>query len=253
MSALAGSVIYGEIATLNRELAGSGPRAVMEWAQERFSGRIAFASSLGKEDQAILHIIATEGLEIPVFTLDTGRLFPQTYDLLALNRACYGERIRTFFPDAGAVEEMVNRHGVNLFLDSVENRRECCRVRKLAPLRRALAGLDAWITGLRREQADSRTGLELIEWDEAHGIVKINPLAEWTGRELAEFIRENAVPYNPLHDQGYPSIGCACCTRAVGPDEDIRAGRWWWESGQKKECGLHRRIRPGTHDNGGGA
>jgi len=213
--------------------------AILRWAQKRYGGRIAFASSLGLEDQVIVDALARHCIDIPVFTLDTGRLFPQAYDLLAKTETRYGIRINVLFPDTRGVESMVEAHGVNLFRESVELRRECCRVRKVEPLNRALSGLSAWVTGLRREQADSRNGLELVEWDEGHGLVKINPLANWREADVRHYVNEHEVPYNPLHDRSFPSIGCACCTRAVEPGEDIRAGRWWWEREGKKECGLH--------------
>jgi phosphoadenosine phosphosulfate reductase len=213
--------------------------AILRWAQNRYAGRIAFASSLGLEDQVIVDALVRHDIDIPVFTLDTGRLFPQAYDLLAKTEARYGIRIKVLFPEARAVESMVAKHGVNLFLASVEKRRECCRVRKVEPLNRALSGLSAWVTGLRREQADSRSGMDLVEWDEKRGLVKINPLADWSETDVRRYVKEYDVPYNLLHDRGYPSIGCACCTRAVEPGEDIRAGRWWWEREGKKECGLH--------------
>ncbi len=213
--------------------------AILRWAQNRYAGRIAFASSLGLEDQVVVDALVRHDIDIPVFTLDTGRLFPQAYDLLAQTETRYGIRIKILFPEAQAIESMVAEHGVNLFLVSVEKRRECCRVRKVEPLNRALSGCSAWVTGLRREQADSRSGMDLVEWDERHKLMKINPLADWSETDVRRYVKEYDVPYNLLHDRGYPSIGCACCTRAVTPGEDIRAGRWWWEREGKKECGLH--------------
>jgi phosphoadenosine phosphosulfate reductase len=176
-----------------------------------------------------------------IFTLDTGRLFPETYSLVDTTRLRYGIDIRVFFPRHEAVEEMTSTHGVNLFYESIERRKLCCRVRKLEPLSRAFEGLDAWICGLRREQSVTRTGAETVEWDEANGIVKISPLIDWTEAQVWNYIRAHNVPYNPLHDHGYPSIGCQPCTRAVEPGADARSGRWWWESPEHRECGLHRR------------
>lgn len=220
-------------------LRGQKPLAVLQWAAARFPGKIAFATSLGMEDQVVLDLLIEGGLEIPVFTLDTGRLFPETYDLLAATEARYGIRIQVYCPQAESVERLVAEHGVNLFRQSPQLRRECCRVRKVEPLRRALRGLSAWITGLRQEQAESRAAVEAVEWDERHGLLKINPLADWREPQVRDYLESRQVPYNPLHDRGFVSIGCACCTRAAAPGEDPRAGRWWWESREKKECGLH--------------
>lgn len=211
----------------------------VSWAAKIFGSRVLLASSLGLEDQVLADMVSRVAPEVSVFTLDTGRLFPETYDLLQRTRERYGLTIKVFFPDAHEVEEMVNSAGPNLFRWSVEQRKRCCFVRKVQPLRRALAGQDAWICGLRREQSDSRDTVQRVEWDETNGLVKINPLADWTAAQVRAYIAEHRVPYNTLHDKGFPSIGCACCTRAVLPGEDIRAGRWWWEAPEKKECGLH--------------
>lgn len=218
-------------------LAGQSPGEVMTWAENTFSGKVAFASSLGLEDQVMTHMIGESELDIPVFTLDTGRLFPETYDLIAATEKRYGLKIRIYFPEWEAVENMVRVHGVNLFFESVHLRKTCCRIRKVEPLRRALRGSDAWLTGLRR--GTTRTTIPVVEWDAINGLVKINPLAEWSDARIRSFIDDNHIPYNPLHDQGFPSIGCASCTRAVEPGEDVRAGRWWWEHSADKECGLH--------------
>lgn len=207
-------------------------------AASDFSGQIVFASSLGVEDQVILDMIARMQLDIPVFTLDTGRLFAETYELLAASEARYKRRVEVYFPQSAAVEEMVNDRGVNLFYDSIENRKRCCQVRKLEPLSRALAPYRAWICGLRREQSVTRSEMKAIEPD-GSGRTKINPLIDWTNTEVWEYIRKHDVPVNKLHYQGFESIGCACCTRAVKAGEDIRAGRWWWEQPEQKECGLH--------------
>jgi phosphoadenosine phosphosulfate reductase len=180
------------------------------------------------------------GSDVRVFTLDTGRLNQETYDCMAAVRERYGIKIEVFFPEAGAVEALVRENGVNLFYESVEQRRSCCAVRKVEPLNRALKGLDAWMTGLRRDQTVTRTDVRKIELDKDHGdIVKINPLADWNYDEVWDYIRKHEVPYNRLHQLGFPSIGCAPCTRAVKPGEDLRAGRWWWENSNRKECGLH--------------
>ena len=176
---------------------------------------------------------------VSIFTLDTGRLPQETHDALDATRKRYGITIDVLVPDRAELEAMVREHGSNLFYASIENRKRCCHVRKVAPLRRKLGQLDAWICGLRREQAATRTAIERVEWDEANGLVKLNPLADWTTEQVWDYIRRYDVPSNPLHARGYPSIGCSPCTRAVAPGEDIRAGRWWWETPEQKECGLH--------------
>ena len=190
-------------------------------------------------------MIAAAGLDIPVFTLDTGRLYPETYDLIARTKARYGLTIHTYFPDAGEVEEMVDTHGVNLFRDSIALRKLCCGVRKVHPLRRAQIELDAWICGLRSGQGATRQKVEPAEWDDGAELVKINPLAAWDEAGVWDYVRAHDVPYNPLHDAGFPSIGCAPCTRAVPEGEDARSGRWWWESAEHRECGLHHRTGGG--------
>ncbi|MFW6211309.1 MAG: phosphoadenylyl-sulfate reductase [Spirochaetota bacterium] len=204
-------------------------------------GTVKLASSLGAEDQVLTHIIAERALPITVLTLDTGRLFPESYDLMARTRAM-GVSFEVVFPDGPAVEEMVRAHGVNLFRDSVELRKRCCGIRKVDPLNRALAGCSAWVTGMRREQAVTRGEISRLEWDADREMLKVNPLADWSEDEVWQYVREHDVPYHPLHDEGFPSIGCAPCTRAVKPGEDPRAGRWWWESPEHKECGLHVRA-----------
>ena len=212
-------------------------------ASRATQGRIAFSTSLGVEDQAILHAIAASDAAIDVFTLDTGRLFPETIDTLAETELRYAMKIRVLAPDAGDVEELVSRDGVLGFRRSVEARKACCHVRKVLPLRRALAGAEAWIAGLRREQSGGRAGVPLAAWDEEFGLVKINPIADWSLSQLEAYIARHNIPVNPLHGRGFPSIGCQPCTRAIRPGEDIRSGRWWWESEERKECGLHNRPR----------
>lgn len=225
---------------LRTDLEGGDAEAVILRAWQVYGEGLVFATSLAAEDQVITDMIARSRLPIPLVTLDTGRLFPETYALLAETERRYGVKIRVVFPNAAEVESMVAEKGVNLFTDSVENRKQCCRVRKLEPLKRALSPYRAWICGLRREQSVTRAAIRVVEDDAADGRVKINPLAEWTERQVWEAIAARGVPYNPLHDRGYPSIGCACCTRAVKRTEDVRAGRWWWEVPEHKECGLHR-------------
>jgi phosphoadenosine phosphosulfate reductase len=198
-----------------------------------------FANSLGAEDMVLTDIIFGEGIPIEVFTLDTGRLPNETYALLDAIAARYGARPRVLFPRSDAVEAYAASHGVNGFYNSIELRKACCHIRKVEPLRRALSGKRAWITGLRRDQAVTREDLAVQSFDTANGLMKFNPLTDWSHDEVWTYIRTHAVPYNALHDLGYPSIGCAPCTRAVAPGEDIRAGRWWWEQPDSKECGLH--------------
>jgi len=215
--------------------------AILRLALEQLgSQRVALASSFGAEDMVILDLLARLTERPRVFTLDTGRLPQETYDLMDAARRRYGVEIEVYFPQPEAVETMVRAKGLNLFYESVENRRECCGVRKVEPLRRALATVDGWITGLRREQILTRAETPKIGPDEMHGgIWKIAPLADWSDDGVWAYIRANEVPYNALHDRGYPSIGCAPCTRAVGPGEHPRAGRWWWEEPEQRECGLH--------------
>lgn len=198
-----------------------------------------FANSLGAEDMVLTDLIVKAKLPIEIFSLDTGRLPAETYDLMAAVDRKYGLKLKVYFPQSEATEIFVRNHGINAFYDSVEMRKACCYVRKVEPLKRALAGKRAWITGMRAQQAATRTALATREYDEGNGLEKFNPLADWTDKEVWTYIKENDVPYNALHDKFYPSIGCAPCTRAISPGEDIRAGRWWWESPESKECGLH--------------
>ncbi|CAL93047.1 phosphoadenylyl-sulfate reductase [Azoarcus olearius] len=203
------------------------------------NGEITFANSFGAEDMVLTDLILGGKLPIEIFSLDTGRLPAETYTLMGAVEQRYGTKLKVFFPDATAVEQFVRSEGINAFYDSVELRKACCGIRKMEPLRRALAGKKAWVTGLRAAQSVTRTGLALREFDTANGLEKFNPLSDWTEAEVWAYIRINEVPYNALHDQFYPSIGCAPCTRAIALGEDIRAGRWWWEDPASKECGLH--------------
>jgi phosphoadenosine phosphosulfate reductase len=200
-----------------------------------------FANSLGAEDMVLTDLISKHAPSIGIFSLDTGRLPQETYDLMKQIPKYYGTRVQVYFPDRHALETFVTEHGVNAFYDSAELRRRCCQLRKVEPLQRALQGKQAWITGLRREQAPTRQSLNAAEWDAGNGLHKFNPLIEWTQIDVWSYIREFNVPYNMLHDRSYPSIGCAPCTRAVAAGQDIRAGRWWWEDPESKECGLHKR------------
>ena len=213
---------------------------LVRWALEEFGDRIALASSFGAEDVALIDMMVKVKVNPRVFTLDTGRLNQETYDVIDKVRERYRIPVEVMFPNAEAVEQMVREKGLNLFYHSVENRKLCCGIRKVEPLKRALATVDAWMTGLRRDQVVTRAAVKKVDVDADHGgIVKINPLADWTWEQVIGYVKQNGVPYNALHDQGYPSIGCAPCTRAIKPGEDFRAGRWWWERPEQKECGLH--------------
>lgn len=202
-------------------------------------GTVTFANSLGAEDMVLTDLIAQFQPEITMFSLDTGRLPQETYDLMQAVRERYAAPLIVYFPESASVETLVSKIGVNGFYDSVENRKACCFVRKVEPLKRALKGQRAWITGMRRDQAVTRGTLEVSSYDTDQGLHKFNPLLDWTNAEVWEYIKQHDVPYNKLHDRFYPSIGCAPCTRNVTPGEDIRSGRWWWENPENKECGLH--------------
>src|SRR5215210_4676361 len=212
--------------------------------RSRVPGRLVFTTSFGLEDQAVTHAICTAypSLDVEIVTLDTGRLFPETYDLWAETEERYGRRIVAYGPDTDAVEHLVASQGINGFRSSIEARQACCGTRKVAPLQRALKGAAAWITGLRAEQSRDRSGVSLAGFDEGQALIKCNPLADWTRGEVERFVAENRIPYNVLHDRGFLSIGCAPCTRAVRVGEPERAGRWGWEADAKKECGLHVRA-----------
>ncbi len=216
------------------------PPQTLKLAAAEFGSRVTFATSLGEEDQVIVDMIAAHAPGIEIFTLDTGRLFQESYDLMAKNQQKYGrQNFKIYYPDTKAVEEMVKARGINLFYESVDNRKLCCGVRKVEPLRRALANVDAWITGLRRDQSLTRTDAQVFEWDEPNQKIKINPLLDWSLQQVRDYIKQHNLDVNPLHAQGFVSIGCAPCTRAIKTGEDIRAGRWWWEQPESKECGLH--------------
>ncbi|MEQ1717332.1 MAG: phosphoadenylyl-sulfate reductase [Hyphomicrobium sp.] len=202
-------------------------------------GRITLSSSLGIEDQAVTHAIATQDTHIDIFTLDTGRHFPETLDTIFETEARYGMRIRVVAPEAAEVEALVAEDGINGFRYSLDARKSCCDIRKVRPLNRALAGAEAWITGLRREQSHGRAQVPFAVYDANQKIIKLNPIADWTLSQLEGYVAANTIPVNPLHAKGFPSIGCQPCTRAIEPGEDIRAGRWWWENENAKECGLH--------------
>lgn len=234
---------------LDTELESKTAEEILKWALEKYQDKVALASSFGAEDVALIDMLmkivqsSKFNVQPRIFTLDTGRLPQETYDVMDKIKEKYKIKLDVYYPDTQSVEKLVSQEGFNLFYRSVELRQLCCRVRKIEPLNRALKDLLAWICGLRREQSVTRTEIKKIEIDKAHNsIVKINPLADWTEKQVWDYIKENNVPYNALHDRGYPSIGCAPCTRAVKPGEDVRSGRWWWESPEQKECGLHKKL-----------
>jgi len=229
------------IEQLNSQLENQSPESILRFFLEEYKGKIALSSSLSIEDQVLTDLIVQIDKSTRIFTLDTGRLFPETYSLIDKTNNQYGIQLEVFFPDYHQVQELVKAEGVNLFYNGIEQRKACCRVRKLEPLHRAFQGLDVWICGLRREQSVTRHAVRLVEWDESNKLIKLNPLINFTEEEVWAYIQEKGVPYNKLHKKGFPSIGCQPCTRAVEPGEDIRAGRWWWENPEHKECGLHRR------------
>lgn len=215
------------------------PEETLEFFLRKYDGRIALSSSLAAEDQVLTDMVLKIKNDARIFTLDTGRLHQETYNAMQATSEKYGMKYEVYFPDADEVEEMIRNHGPNLFYASVENRRRCCHVRKVGPLKRALKTLDVWITGMRASQSVTRADISKIEYDENNKVIKLNPIFDWSAEDVWKYINKNHVPYNELHDKGYPSIGCAPCTRAVEKGEDVRAGRWWWESPEQKECGLH--------------
>jgi phosphoadenosine phosphosulfate reductase len=225
----------------NAQLKGASPEEIIAFSLNQFQGKIALSTSLGLEDQVLTHMLCQIDPTARIFTLDTGRLFPETYDLIDRTNRKYDIKIQVYFPDPKDVEQMVSQKGINLFYDSIENRKLCCHVRKVKPLQRAMQGLDAWITGLRRSQSSTRTELQFIEFDNNNHLVKINPLANWEEKDAWNYVEKNHIPVNPLHKKGFASIGCQPCTRAIELGEDIRAGRWWWENPETRECGLHKR------------
>lgn len=228
------------IQQLSAKAKGLTPQQIIKLAADEFGSRIVFANSLGEEDQVITDMIAKNAPGIGIFTLDTGRLFAESYDLWAKNQKKYPQvKFSVYYPDTKAVEAMVAEKGINLFYESIDNRKLCCGVRKVEPLRRALSNADAWITGLRSSQSLTRTDAKVFEWDAANNKIKVNPLIDWSLEQVHDYIKANSVDVSPLHAKGFISIGCAPCTRAVQPGEDIRAGRWWWEQPEQKECGLH--------------
>ena len=228
------------INTLLEKTKGFSIEETLTFLANEYKDKVVFSTSFGQEDQVITALIAENNLPITIFTLDTGRLFQETYDVFHKTLKKYPIDIKTYFPEASAVEELLNKKGPNSFYESVDNRKECCFIRKVAPLTKALKGNSIWITGLRAEQSENRNDLAFFEYDAHFDIIKFNPLLKWTLEEVQKYIDDNNVPQNALHKQGFVSIGCAPCTRAIVHGEDIRAGRWWWESSHK-ECGLHQK------------
>jgi phosphoadenosine phosphosulfate reductase len=229
-----------KLAEINERLEGASPQEILLWAHEEVGNNVALMSSFGLEDMALLDMFWRITQDARVMTLDTLRLPTETYTLFDQASARYGIKIEAFYPDMDEVRTMVEERGYNLFYKGIDNRKMCCGVRKVEPLGRALNSVNGWITGLRRDQGMERGCIDIVEWDAAHHSYKISPLADWTFEQVQEYIAEFSVPYNELHDKGFPSLGCQPCTRAVEPGEDIRAGRWWWESDPNaKECGLH--------------
>lgn len=228
-----------KVQMLNEQAKGMSAEEILRLGHKEFGAKMVFASSLSEEDQVVTDMISKYSIDVETFTLDTGRLFEETYTLLEKTQKKYNMAFKVYYPDNEAVEDMVRNHGINLFYESVANRKLCCGIRKVEPLKRALKGAQAWVCGLRRAQSVTRSVLDIFEWDGANGLVKISPLADWSLDQVREYVRTHAVDVNPLHAQGFISIGCACCTRAVKDGEDVRAGRWWWEAPEQKECGLH--------------
>jgi phosphoadenosine phosphosulfate reductase len=232
---------------MNKELAEefdkrftkSDAETVLSFFIKEYGMNLAFSSSMGAEDQVLTHMIWTEYPDTRIFTLDTGRLFQETYELMDKIRQRYGRSIEIYFPAREDVEKMVSEKGINLFYTNIENRMKCCHIRKTVPLSRALKGVEVWVTGIRRDQAITRYAAPMVEWNDQYKLLKINPLRDWTQEMVWDYIHKNDIPYNSLHDKGFPSIGCAPCTRAISTGEDIRAGRWWWELAENKECGIH--------------
>lgn len=225
--------------TLKNNIEGLSIESVLEFLYYKFPGEVTFSTSFSYEDQVITDLIFRSKPEIEIFTLDTGRLFPETYDVWQRTNQKYNTGIKAYSPRHRNVEGLLQRKGPYSFYESVENRKECCFIRKVEPLKRAIRGKKVWITGIRAEHSSDRQSLEKLEWDENNNIIKYNPILDWTEEEVTSYIEENNIPFNILHKKGFVSIGCAPCTRAIQPGEHFRAGRWWWEEENKKECGLH--------------
>jgi phosphoadenosine phosphosulfate reductase len=231
--------ITENIDSLIDQIDGLSIKEALQLLAAKFPGKVTFSSSFGFEDQLITHEILKNNIPVSIFTLDTGRLFPETYSVWSNTLQKYNTTIRAYYPDHTLLQDFIENKGPNSFYESVDNRKSCCYIRKVEPLKRALHGNEVWVTGMRAEQSAGRSDLLPIEWDEGNQVFKFHPLLHWTTEQVKAYIAEQEIPYNPLHDRGFISIGCAPCTRAVRPGEDFRAGRWWWEDNSKKECGLH--------------
>ena len=225
---------------LNEKLLENSTQEVISYFVENFKN-VALSSSLGVEDQVLTDLLLNKDKNANIFTLDTGRLHPETYDVMDATNLKYQIKINVFFPQNQMVQELYQTQGINGHYESIDNRKRCCNIRKIEPLKRALENVDIWITGLRASQSITRTDMPLVEYDAAFDVIKVNPLIKWSETDVWDYIKENKVPYNKLHDKGFPSIGCAPCTRAIKEGEDVRAGRWWWENPEHKECGLHKK------------
>lgn len=234
-------ILKASIPELLYQIRGLDNSAALKVLAENFPGQVTFSSSFSYEDQVITHDILHNDTDISIFTLDTGRLFAETYSVWSSTNERYNTRIKAYYPENESIQALVNEKGPNSFYESAENRKGCCYIRKVEPLHRALRGNAIWVTGLRAEHSPARKDLSLMEWDETNEVIKFHPLLYWTTEEVKAYIKKYNIPYNILHDRGFVSIGCAPCTRAIRPGEDFRAGRWWWEDESKKECGLHVR------------
>lgn len=232
--------IKNNIDQINQDFQDKDAIEVLKWANETFENRIVLASSLGLEDQVLTDMLFKINPEFNIFFLDTGRIHQETYDVLEKTMNKYGIKYDIYYPNTKNIEYYTKEHGINAFYKSIELRKKCCEIRKIEPLKRAISGFEAWITGLRRDQSITRSAVNKIEWDNDNNKIKINPLTDWTTEQIWSYIKKYNVPYNILHDRGFPSIGCAPCSRPISANEDIRAGRWWWEAPKTRECGLHK-------------
>ncbi len=230
---------YEQAEILQKAVDSLNVTAALRYLAEKFAGQITFSTSFSFEDQIITHEILAHEIGIEIFTLDTGRLFAETYSVWSKTNDYYNAKIKAYYPQAADLEAFINQKGINAFYESVENRKSCCHIRKVEPLQRALKGKKLWVTGLRADHSPERSNSQSVEWDEKNQLIKFHPLLHWKTEECWEYINMNRIPYNPLHQKGFVSIGCSPCTRAIQIGEDFRAGRWWWEDQSKKECGLH--------------
>ncbi len=231
--------IKSKIAELSDKIKGLDITQAIRLLSDTFAGKAVFSTSFSLEDQVISHAILENKIPVDIFTLDTGRIFPETYSVWNSTNQRYQTQIKAFTADYKTLQDYLTEKGPNAFYESVENRKQCCHIRKVEPLKRALKGQQLWVTGLRAEHSAARQDLQMLEWDEGHQLIKFHPILHWTTEEVREFVTKNNIPYNTLQDKGFVSLGCAPCTRAIKPGEDFRAGRWWWEDDSKKECGLH--------------